>query len=160
VYLPRVDDAIEAAVTQPASGTLRGSETILVVEDEEGVRDLARRVLEHHGYRILIAPTPHEALEITRTEPGSIHLLLSDVVLPQMSGSALTARIGRARPDMRVLYMSGYTDDVIVHRGVLDEGTPFLRKPFTSEALVRKVREVLGQPLKEGLNEPRACQLD
>jgi two-component system, cell cycle sensor histidine kinase and response regulator CckA len=145
VYLPYVDDAIEAPVTPPASGSLRGSETILVVEDEEGVRELARRALQRYGYRILIAPTPREALDITRTEPGTIHLLLCDVVLPQMSGSALTARIGQGRPDMRVLYMSGYTDDMIVHRGVLDEGTPFLRKPFTSEALARKVREVLGQ---------------
>jgi CheY-like chemotaxis protein len=136
---------IEAPVAQPASGSLRGSETILVVEDEEGVRELARRVLERCGYRILIAPTPFEALDITRTEPGTIHLLLSDVVLPQMSGSALTARIGPGRPGMRVLYMSGYTNDVIVRRGILDEGTPFLRKPFTSEALARKVREVLSQ---------------
>ena len=106
---------------------------------------------EHYGYRIPIAPTPLEPLDITRTEPGTIHLLLSDVVLPQMNGSALTARIGPGRPDMRVLYMSGYTDDVIVHRGVLDEGTPFLRKPFTSEALARKVREVLGRGLSESV---------
>ncbi len=144
VYLPRVEDAVEMPVTQPAPGSLRGSETILVVEDEDSVRDLVRRALERCGYRVLIAPTPNEALDIARVETDPIQLLLSDVILPQMSGSTLASQIVPGHPRMRVLYMSGYTDNAIVHHGVLSQGTPFLQKPFTPEALARKVRDVLG----------------
>jgi two-component system cell cycle sensor histidine kinase/response regulator CckA len=144
VYLPRIEDAAEMPVAQPAPGSLRGSETILVVEDEDSVRELVRRALERCGYRVLIAPTPNQALEIASVETETIHLLLSDVILPQMSGSTLASQIVPDHPGMRVLYMSGYTDSAIVHHGVLSQGTPFLQKPFTAEALARKVRDVLG----------------
>jgi PAS domain S-box-containing protein len=144
VYLPRVDAAVDTPVTQPPLGSLLGSETILVVEDEESVRKLVRKALERYGYRVLLAATPSEALEVARAETSTIHLLLSDVILPQMSGSALASQIVHGRPAMRILYMSGYTDDAIVRYGVLEQGTPFLQKPFTPEGLARKVREVLG----------------
>ncbi len=144
VYLPRVDDPVDVPVKPAALGTLRGSETILIVEDEESVRELVQRVLEHFGYSIMTAGTPTEALDIINRETRPIHLLVSDVILPQMSGSTLASKILSTNPGMRVLYMSGYTDDAIVHHGVLNRDTPFLQKPFTPEALARKVREVLG----------------
>ena len=143
VYLPRVDEAIEPAAAPKPTGKLEGSETILVVEDEQSVRQLVRRVLQRFGYTVLLASAPSEATDlISSTSP--IHLLITDVVLPQMSGRALADQLLPQQPGMRVLYMSGYTDDAIVHHGVLDQGTPFLQKPFTPDALARKVREVLG----------------
>ena len=123
---------------------LTGSETILVVEDEPGVRELVRRVLERYGYRVLLAATPREAIALAERHAGAIHLLVSDVVLPEMSGRSVASQIVASRPEIRVIYMSGYTDNAIVHHGVLDPDTPFLQKPFTPEALARKVRAVLG----------------
>jgi two-component system cell cycle sensor histidine kinase/response regulator CckA len=143
VYLPRVDDAVQPIAAARPSGSLKGSETILVVEDEESVRQLVQRVLQRFGYSVLLASTPTEASTVVRARSGPIHLLISDVVLPQMSGRALAEELLGHEPAMRVLYMSGYTDDAIVHHGVLDQGTPFLQKPFTPDALARKVREVL-----------------
>jgi CheY-like chemotaxis protein len=143
VYLPRVDAPVEKTARGGEPTSLTGSETILVLEDETGVRDLVRRVLERYGYRVLVAETPHEALAVAEEQQGQIQLLISDVVLPEMTGPAVAERIVAAQPQIRVLYMSGYTDSDIVHRGVLDEGTPFLQKPFVPEALARKVREVL-----------------
>jgi two-component system cell cycle sensor histidine kinase/response regulator CckA len=145
VYLPRVDEPVERVTATPRpTGSLQGTETILVVEDEASVRQLVSRVLHKRGYRVLVASTPSEAGEISRSAKGPIHLLISDVVLPQMSGRAMAEEIVPSQPGIKVLYMSGYTDDAIVHHGVLDPGTPFLQKPFTPEALARKVREVLG----------------
>jgi CheY-like chemotaxis protein len=144
VYLPRVDEAVGPAVVRQPTSSLRGSETILVVEDEEAVRTLVRKVLERYGYRVLTAPTPKDATDIAASTTENISLLISDVVLPQMSGRALADRILPSKPGMRVLFMSGYTDDAIVHHGVLDEGTPFIHKPFTPQGLAHKVREVLG----------------
>jgi hypothetical protein len=143
VYLPRVDEVEDQPASQPAPGTLTGSETILVVEDEPGVRQLVGRVLERYGYRVLLAATPREALALAEHHMDPIHLLMSDVVLPEMSGRSLASQIVARRPDIRVIYMSGYTDNAIVHHGVLDPDTPFLQKPFTPEALARKVRVVL-----------------
>jgi two-component system, cell cycle sensor histidine kinase and response regulator CckA len=143
VYLPRVEDAEEQRASQPTSKALTGSETILVVEDEPGVRELVRRVLERYGYRVLLAASPSEALALIDRFADPIQLLMSDVVLPEMSGRALASQLVLRRPDMRVIYMSGYTDDAIVHHGVLDPDTPFLQKPFTPEALARKVRTML-----------------
>ena len=144
VYLPQVDDPVEPIAAAPRTGgTLLGTETILVVEDEPAVRQLVERVLRKRGYTVLLAATPSEASEITLREKKPIQLLISDVVLPQMSGRALAQEILPNQPGMRVLYMSGYTDDAIVHHGVLDPGTPFLQKPFTPDSLARKVREVL-----------------
>jgi two-component system cell cycle sensor histidine kinase/response regulator CckA len=144
VYLPRVEDAVDQVTSPPAPAVLTGSETILVVEDEPGVRQLASRVLERCGYRVLVAATPNEALVLAQRYGDPIHLLMTDVVLPEMSGRSLASQMTTSRPAMRVMYMSGYTDDAIVHHGVLDLDTPFLQKPFTPEVLARKVRAVLG----------------
>jgi len=147
VYFPRIEEAV-AVTGQPAMApdSLHGSETILLVEDEDLVRALAREVLETHGYTVLDAHIGPEALKIVERHPGSIHMLLTDVVMPQMSGRELAQRVEALRPDVRVLYMSGYTADVIAHEGVLEEGTAYLEKPFTLRALARKVREVLTPP--------------
>jgi signal transduction histidine kinase len=144
LYFPRHDMLEEVRVassTPPAPG--RGWETILLVEDDEQVRALARSVLVRHGYNVLEAPSPGEAILIFEKYPAKIHLLLTDVVMPRMTGKELVERIGSERPQMKVLYMSGYTDDTIVHHGVLDAGIEFLQKPLTPDALLRRVREVL-----------------
>ena len=114
-----------------------------MVEDEEAVRSLVWRVLESKGYAVLTASTAEEAARMCEQQGGKISLLLTDVVMPGMSGRKLAHHLGFSRPEMKVLYMSGYTDNAIVHHGVLDPGTAFLQKPFTPEAILRKVREVL-----------------
>lgn len=143
IYLPRVDERPDEPVAASAADQVTGSETILVVEDEPGVRALVRKVLERLGYRVIVAATPREAVDLAQHHNGPIHLLMTDVVLPEMSGSSVAQHIAVSRPAMLVLYMSGYTDDAIVHHGVLDPDTPFLQKPFTPQALARKVRSVL-----------------
>ena len=150
IYLPRVDETAERLPvrTQSTSG-LGGTETILLVEDEEGVRGLTRQLLQRHGYTVLEAEHGKDALLLCERYSGTIHMLLSDVVLAQMSGRDLVQRLAPLRPKMRVLYMSGYSDEAIVHHGVLAPGTAFLQKPFTTEALMRKLREVL-EPKKMG----------
>ncbi|MBI1940202.1 MAG: response regulator [Acidobacteria bacterium] len=147
VYFPQVEGP-ERAVQTPkvVSASQRGSETILVVEDEEAVRSLVRRVLESKGYAVLTASTAEEAARLCEQQEGKISLLLTDVVMPGMSGRKLAHHLGFSRPEMKVLYMSGYTDNAIVHQGVLDPGTAFLQKPFTPDAVLRKVREVLDTP--------------
>ncbi|MBI4165217.1 MAG: response regulator [Acidobacteria bacterium] len=144
IYFPQVEEA-ERAVQPPkvVSASQRGSETIIVVEDEEPVRSLVRRVLESKGYAVLTASTAEEATRICEQQEGKISLLLTDVVMPGMSGRKLAQHLGFSRPEMKILYMSGYTDNAIVHHGVLDPGTAFLQKPFTPDAILRKVREVL-----------------
>jgi CheY-like chemotaxis protein len=124
--------------------TTTGSETILVVEDEASLRAITREILEGHGYRVMEAAGGNEAIEISDRRPDPIHLLVTDVVMPGMNGRQLAESLVAARPGLRVLYMSGYTDDVIAHRGVLDKGTLLLAKPFTVQALIRHVREALG----------------
>jgi DNA-binding NtrC family response regulator len=128
-------------VAVPESGA--GTETILLAEDEEMVRNLARDSLRMHGYTVLEAANPKEALLIGQEHEGPIHLLLTDVVMPGMSGSELAEHIVKLRPDTRVLYMSGYADQAIVHNGILDGDIAFIGKPFTPDALVRKVVRVL-----------------
>ncbi len=144
IYLPRVDEMAERAQAraQAASG-LGGTETILLVEDEEGVRALTRQLLQRHGYTVLEAEHGEDALLLCERYSGPIHLVLSDVVLAQMSGRELVQRLSPLRREMKVLYMSGYSDEAIVHHGVLEPGTAFLQKPFTTESLMRKLREVL-----------------
>ncbi|MBI2222307.1 MAG: response regulator [Acidobacteria bacterium] len=144
VYLPRVEETVDQPTSLPAPDILTGSETILVVEDEPGVRELVRKVLERYGYRVLVAATPVEALALGEQYNEPIDLLMTDVVLPEMSGRSLASQMVTSRPRMRVMYMSGYTENAIVHHGVLDADTPFLQKPFTPDALARKVRAVLG----------------
>jgi CheY-like chemotaxis protein len=118
-------------------------ETVLVVEDEDAVRELTRRLLARNGYQVLLASGGLAALETARVHPGEIHLLLTDVVLPGMSGPQLAARLAPLRPEMRILYMTGYADDAIVHRGVLSAGQSLLVKPFTSLGLAHEVKKVL-----------------
>jgi signal transduction histidine kinase/DNA-binding response OmpR family regulator len=144
IYLPRVEDAADPKPqAKPLKGTYMGSETILLVEDQKEVRELACRILAKNGYAVLEAGGGAEAIEISERHKGPIHLLVSDVVMPQISGRDLADRLVHSRPEMRRLFMSGYTDDAILRHGILDEGVSFLEKPFTSEALARKVREVL-----------------
>jgi two-component system, cell cycle sensor histidine kinase and response regulator CckA len=125
-----------------------GTETILLVEDDEVVRKLVSEVLDNEGYRLLEAPNGVAALSTCAQYEEPIHLLLTDVVMPEMSGRELANRLAAVRPEVKVLYMSGYTDDVIVHHGVLDKGTEFIQKPFTPDVLARKIREVLDRPGK------------
>jgi CheY-like chemotaxis protein len=143
IYLPRVDAAPEPLAPKPVPVSLLGSETILVVEDEEGVRNLVRKVLETRGYVVIAAEGGEEALTLANAHDGVIHLLLTDVVMPGMSGRDLAKYLAPVRPETKVLYLSGYTDDAIVQHGVLEPGIAFLQKPFTPRALVRKLREVL-----------------
>ena len=144
IYLPRVDQPPEQPAAAPAPRAApRGSETVLLVEDDEAVRALARKMLAAHGYTVLAAASGAEALKLAADHTGPIHLLVTDVVLPGMSGRELAARFQSVRPALKVLYTSGYTDEAIVHHGVLDPGIAFLQKPFTSGALARKVRETL-----------------
>jgi CheY-like chemotaxis protein len=117
-----------------------------LVEDEEAVRKLAHQVLDMNGYKVLVAADPAEALRLCRQHEGPIHLMITDVVMPGMSGRELAERLIATRPEMELVYMSGYTDDAIVHHGVLDAGVAFLQKPFTPDALGRKVREILDAP--------------
>jgi CheY-like chemotaxis protein len=123
-----------------------GSETLVLAEVEEALRELAREILELQGYTVLEARCPSDALRIGEHHPGPIHLLVTDVVMPQMGGRELAERLTRSRPDMKVLYLTGYTDDAIVRHGVLAARVPLLQKPFEPDALAWKVREVLDQP--------------
>jgi PAS domain S-box-containing protein len=144
LYLPGVDEgAQQYKRTAETEEDIQGTETILLAEDEEMVRKLAREVLEMYGYRVLEAADGDEALLICEQHKQPIPLLITDVIMPGMSGRELSDRLVQLRPEMRVLYMSGYTDDAIVHQGVLDEGTNFIQKPFSTIALARKVRQVL-----------------
>jgi two-component system cell cycle sensor histidine kinase/response regulator CckA len=144
IYLPRVEDAAEPAdMTRAAQAALGGSETVLLVEDEESVRQLVRETLEAKGYKVLEADHGDAALRIASAHSGSIDMLITDVVMPGMSGRELSKQLCSAHPQTKVLYLSGYTEDAIVHQGVLDPGTAFLQKPFTLQMLSRKVREVL-----------------
>ncbi len=150
VYLPRVsEDAQEYKRRTELERAPQGAETILLVEDDETVRDLTHEVLMNYGYEVLDAAHGYAALLVCERYPKTIHLLLTDVVMPEMSGREVANRIAARRPEMKVLFMSGYTDEAIVHHGVLDANTPFIQKPFAPDALARKVRDVLdgqGQP--------------
>jgi signal transduction histidine kinase len=142
-YLPRVEAPVDRLAPRNAVRATRGSETVLVVEDETALRTLVRRVLEKHGYKVLEAPTAVAASDLARDHAGPIHLLLTDVVLPGLGGRPLAAELLVLRTELRVLFMSGYTEDAIAHRGMITANTAFLPKPFTADGLVLKVREVL-----------------
>jgi len=146
ICLPRaVAAAASSAETRRVSpiAAHRGSETLLVVEDEEAVRELLQEWLTGHGYRVLAASTGLEAIETSERYPGEIDVLIADVVMPQMGGPALTRRLLDERPDLKVIYVSGYADEALGDHRVLGAGAAFLQKPFTLDNLLRKVREVL-----------------
>ena len=146
IYLPRVNADVDPQSASPDIRRLNGSETVLLVEDQDQVRELTKRLLEVRGYRVLVAASGPEALRLAEGHAGHIHLLVTDVVMPGMSGREVGLLLAPTHRDMRVLYLSGYPDPAVVDQGVLAPGTPFLQKPFTSEALARKVREVLDGP--------------
>ncbi|MCE9573076.1 MAG: response regulator [Deltaproteobacteria bacterium] len=150
VYLPRVDAEVDTATAEPAPTTLRGDETILLVEDEAQVRAIVLNILRRQGYHVLVAQHAGEALLLAERHAGAIDLLLTDVVMPHMGGPELATRLAGLQPAMKVLCMSGYTDESIVRHGVLDGGIAFVQKPLTPDSLARKVREVL-----EGHRVPR-----
>jgi two-component system, cell cycle sensor histidine kinase and response regulator CckA len=124
----------------------RGNETILLVEDETGLREMVEELLEAQGYTVLSAANSWEATQLCSTHRGHVDLLLTDVVMPKTSGQELAERLRPLRRRMRVLYMSGYPSETIVRHGVLEPGTAFLEKPFTPEVLAKKVRAVLNEP--------------
>jgi two-component system, cell cycle sensor histidine kinase and response regulator CckA len=145
IYLPSVEEQAERLVKETPSRELaRGDETILLVEDDEGVRDVALTTLEHLGYRVLTAANGGEAFMIVEKYGGHIDLLMTDVVMPGMNGRELAERLLKLKPEMKVLFTSGYTEDIIVHHGVVDENLNFIGKPYSLQALARKMRDVLG----------------
>jgi two-component system cell cycle sensor histidine kinase/response regulator CckA len=144
IYLPRVDEPPEELGEKVETKEFtRGSETILLVEDDEEVRKLAVKILEKQGYTVLEASQGDEALILCKEHKGPIHLMVTDVVLPGMNGRELTTHLKMLHQEMKVLYMSGYTDNTITHHGVLEKGMNYIQKPFTVEGLGRKLREVL-----------------
>jgi two-component system, cell cycle sensor histidine kinase and response regulator CckA len=152
VYLPRTDSKPRGK--RPVHGSIwpseyRGTETILVAEDEYSVRKLTRHLLANNGYRVLEASDGMEALALVREYPGTIHLLITDVVMPNLNGRRLAEEIRLLRPEIRILYMSGYSGDTVVRCGIMEGEHPFLAKPFTPQALAKKVREHLGMPVGE-----------
>jgi PAS domain S-box-containing protein len=149
IYLPRVDDVTEMDVARDSLTELpQGRETVLLTEDEAQVRQMIRMILEMSGYRVLEAASGEEALILYKQHEGQIDLIMTDVVMPGMSGRELAESLEDLHPGIKVLYISGYTDDAIVRHGLLDQEIAFLQKPFTPDALMRKVREVLDAPHK------------
>jgi two-component system, cell cycle sensor histidine kinase and response regulator CckA len=145
IYLPMADRSalVRSSVPPPNNEALHGSETILLVEDDEQVRALARTILRRYGYDVLDAQSGGDALLLCEQYSSPIHLLLTDVVMRRMSGRELAARLLKARPEMKVLYMSGYTDDAVMRSGIFHSKVAFIQKPITPEPLARKVREAL-----------------
>jgi CheY-like chemotaxis protein len=146
VYLPRVDAPVETAVSSEDRHVPGGTETILVVEDSESLRELACEILGENGYEVLEARSGAAAVECARRHPGRIDVVLTDVVMPGMSGRELGEKLAEERPALKVIFMSGYTDEAVVRHGVLAEGTAFIQKPFQLVTLLSKVREVLDRP--------------
>ncbi len=144
IYLPRFEAETAQVPSEEVVGKPpTGAETILLVEDDEAILNLGKMILENLGYTVLAAHTPVYALQIVEDHPGDLHLLITDVVMPEMNGRELAEQLSATRPNLRCLYMSGYTADVITHRGILDEGLNFIQKPFGSNDLAAKVRQVL-----------------
>ncbi len=144
IYLPRVADPPgQPGLAKHPQAPSGGSETVLLVEDEDSVRELVRETLQSRGYTVMEACDGINGMKVAETYDGKIDILITDVVMPGMSGRELAQRVSASRPTIKVLYLSGYTEDAIIHEGVLDPGTAFLQKPFTLQALARKVRDVL-----------------
>ncbi|OGP59910.1 MAG: hypothetical protein A2V65_07075, partial [Deltaproteobacteria bacterium RBG_13_49_15] len=145
IYLPRTHNIKEEEKQSGVKTIDRGTETVLLVEDEESILRLGKTVLERFGYTVLDARAPREAMATAEHYEGSIHLLVTDVVMPEMNGKELKERIEKIKPNIKALFMSGYTANVIMHRGILESDVHFLQKPFTVNSLAGKVREVLDQ---------------
>jgi CheY-like chemotaxis protein len=145
IYLPRSESAVAAEGTIPARvfPAANGSETILLAEDEESLRRLTARMLEKYGYNVIAAESASEALQIVAENGRTFDLLLTDLVMPELSGGVLAEQVSALVPGIRVLYMSGYADDVVTRNGSLKPGAPFLEKPFSANDLAMKVRETL-----------------
>jgi CheY-like chemotaxis protein len=141
-----VEGEVEPAQQQPTSAYIKGgSETILLLEDDPALRELEQELLEGAGYRVLVAKQPEEALAAVFDSPDRIDLLLSDVIMPRMSGPELAAKLVERRPELKVLYISGYTADAVEKHGIRDPGVRLLQKPFTTEGILRAVRAVLDE---------------
>jgi two-component system, cell cycle sensor histidine kinase and response regulator CckA len=145
IYLPRTTESISKQPASSANSIPKGIETILMVEDEPAILDVGKITLEHSGYTVLTASTPREALDLATCFDGPIHMLITDVVMPGMNGKELKKNIQSIKPGIKILFMSGYTSDIIAHRGVLEDNVNFLQKPFSVESLAVKVREILDQ---------------
>jgi PAS domain S-box-containing protein len=143
IYLPRMEGPVPSPVESPQPPATSGAETVLLVEDEPALRDLIKIALTGSGFTVLAAPSPADALTLSRGHTGPLHLLLTDVIMPGMDGPALAKQVKKERPDIKVLFMSGYATNFIMHDGVVDPGTNFLEKPFHPRSLLSKVREVL-----------------
>jgi two-component system cell cycle sensor histidine kinase/response regulator CckA len=146
VFLPRVEGEPERRAVEPDDQPTMGTETVLLVEDEDSLRDLMEEILPHYGYRVITAQDGNAALKVLERHDGPVHLVLTDVVMPGMNGKELHDRLRNLHPGVRVLFMSGYTDDHIAHHGILEPGTPFIQKPFSMTKLAGKLRQVLDAP--------------
>ncbi len=146
IYFPLVGEPPHEEVVSAWKDRAKGGEAILLVEDAESLRELTRKFLEMDGYTVLEAVTGAEAVRLAREHDGPIHLLLTDVVMPEMAGQEVAKQVSAIRPEVRVLFMSGYTENAILHHGVIDTGTLLIAKPFSREALAEKLRETLGSP--------------
>jgi CheY-like chemotaxis protein len=144
IYLPRVSDTPQSMAGSSDDVYMpTGDETILLVEDDAGVRDLAKQILQVQGYTLLVATNGEEALQLAATHNGPIHLLLTDVIMPGISGKTLARQLLQDRAETRVLYMSGYTENVVAHHGILEEDVIFIQKPFNAVTLAQQIRTVL-----------------
>lgn len=143
VLLPQAKDDTEVREQESQERPQPGFETVLLAEDEDMVRTLTRRILESHGYRVLEAHDGREALEMAERHAGPLHLLLTDVVMPTMSGNELAQHLRMSRPEAKVLYMSGYSENLVSHQGILDADVALIEKPFAEESLLQRVREIL-----------------
>ena len=145
IYFPKVESTDQVDDVKTPAESMSGTETILIVEDQPQLLKLARVILERYGYYVLTAQTPADALKISETYQGDIHLLLTDVIMPEMNGKDLHLKITGMRPGIMTLFMSGHSENAIVDQGILHEEFAFIQKPFSIKLLARKVREVLEQ---------------
>jgi hypothetical protein len=161
IYLPALEENVETPTPPPVGDDLpAGTETILLVEDEEAVRELSRTIMEMAGYKVLEASNGLAALELVARHKEPIDLLVTDVIMPKMGGGELVEALHAQRPKMRVLYLSGYTSDAIVCHGVSESKAAFLQKPFTVSALTQKIREVLDVEESPAEDPPQASALN
>jgi DNA-binding NtrC family response regulator len=149
VYLPRIDEEAEPVQSAASAPLVGGTETILLVEDEASLREVVSETLVSNGYTLLVARDGAEALQVADAYEGMIDLSLCDVIMPGMSGPEAAKQIGRVRPAMKILYMSGYSDVAVARDGMLSPGSAFIEKPFTTGTLLRKLRSLLDNPRGE-----------